>query len=328
MLKIIKIIIIIFLGEIFFLTTHALAENLEQSVYQTSKKWNNWECTGIFLADVYVPGLGYIIAEDYSKAVSTGIPRWILRNKALQALQTDGFQEKVPHEERGDDIYIAINKETWDYQFNATIYSNLVYFVGWDFYEHSCQPNTDAYSALYAPVNFSHFYDKWQFWLPLGVLSLSFFNTERNTNYQLGNGLTKRQLYEESFPLYYSVGIGEETLFRGILQKQFFQWYQKINYDLNTSRHLAVLSASTLFGLAHAGQGFQANSATAFLYGVYLGYVYQPSIYEYDLTTAIALHSWWDILVVYSIYKNSNFTEEEGSVNQVTFPLITVGFTF
>ena len=91
------------------------------------------------------------------------------------------------------------------------------------------------------------------------------------------------------------------------------------------ARHLGVFSASLVFGAAHSGAGFSANSGFAFLYGVYLGYVYQPSTKEFDLTT-IAIHSWWDIIVAYAIINNANFHDEEG--NAPPLPILQFNFNF
>jgi len=67
--------------------------------------------------------------------------------------------------------------------------------------------------------------------------------------------------------------------------------------------------ASSLFAVAHDGSGFSANPGAAFLAGLYLGTVYHPAQGDFNLTEAIAIHSWWNSLISYKNYRDATFVE-------------------
>ena len=298
-----------------------------------------WNCFFTGVGEWAVPGLGYAITQQWDKTAIFGGLKWYSSFQYLDAASSDFYQEDADDiyqfrdaedsESGKNEVQIYMNKETWDVNFHRGIYSNLTLISFWDLYEHSCEkdPKGEVYQYSAAPFAFNKFYKKWQFWLPIGIALSSYANFEDNNqvDWYLYRGLTKSQIQRESFPLYYSVGVAEELFFRGVIQDAFFNYYKK-NYSAAVARHLGVFSASLVFGAAHSGAGFSANSGFAFLYGVYLGYVYQPSTKEFDLTTAIAIHSWWDIIVAYAIINNANFHDEEG--NAPPLPILQFNFNF
>jgi len=283
------------------------------------------------------PGLGYVFTGQYDKALLLGGTRLIAARQYQQAIKTESYQKEA------DDVYqttkaedsasgkeetnVYMNKSTWNAGFYGNLYSNLTYLSFWDLYEHDCQPNVDTYKTVLAPFNFGHFYKKWQFWLPMLALAYNYsnFNYSNKVNWYLGNGLTKSQLTNEGTLMYYTVGIGEEALFRGTIQKSLYNYLKSWDFSASTSRHSAVFLSSALFGAAHSGKGFSANSFYAFLFGLYQGYVYQPDIEEFDLMTAIAIHSWWDIIVFYTILNHGDVIE---SSEPVQIPLMNISFQF
>ena len=224
---------------------------------------------------------------------------------------------------------LYLNRSTYDYSLYGTYYSNLLFLNYYDFYAHSCEKNTDTYYRISDPINFQHFWDKWYFWIPLALLmSSNVKNEDEAINYYLGDGLTEQYVRETSFSKYYLVGIGEETFFRGVFQSFFQELYTGWGASNNGGWHLGVASAAAVFGMAHQGQGFQASAGAAFLIGLYFGYVYQPSWDQYDIVTASALHSWWDIIVTYKIFNSSNFEESETPIRNKKFTLLSVNTSF
>ena len=210
-----------------------------------------------------------------------------------------------------------MNKETWDANFYGGIYSSLTLISFWDLYEHRCEkdPKGEVYQYSVAPFAFNKFYKKWQFWLPIGIALSSYANYENNNqvDWHLYRGLTKSQIQNESFPLYYSVGVAEELFLTAGLKMLFLTTTKTIIVQLLPDIWEFLFCLFSVLELLIDGAGFSANPGFAFLYGVYLGYVYQPSTKEFDLTTAIAIHSWWDIIVAYAIINNANFHDEEGN---------------
>jgi membrane protease YdiL (CAAX protease family) len=85
-------------------------------------------------------------------------------------------------------------------------------------------------------------------------------------------------------------GVGEEMLFRGLMQDLFAHW---VSFSW-----LAVLLASVLFGTMHAVT--PAYAALATLIGIYLGAVY---LWTENLLAPIIAHGLYDFVVlVYLVY--------------------------
>ncbi|MGK0290027.1 MAG: hypothetical protein ACI86H_001482 [bacterium] len=289
------------------------------------------------IGEVFVPGLGYAFSNQLDKAVLFGGSRWIWDHNASQAAESEYYEEdsdkiyvttsKDDSTSGKEELDIYMNRETWDYQFYSRLSFNTAMISFWDMYEHDCKPNTDTYGKLFAPLRFDHFYNKWTFWLPVGVMlySTQNFDSDLKITWHLGRGLSKSRLRNDGLPMNYSTGLGEEMLFRGTIQKSLFGHFKSWGWSPTTSRHSAIWLGAAIFGAAHTGDGFSANAQSAFLFGLYQGYVYQPNNEEFDLITAIAIHSWWNTLLFYAILNNSEVVETDQAVE---VPLMFVHFRF
>lgn len=299
---------------------------------------SKWACFGAGAAEYFVPGLGYALIDQWDKAAAFGGTRWIAAGQYAAAVDSEYYQEDSDDiydftsaddsESEKTEIKVTLTKETWNAQYFGNLYSNLLFITWGDLYQNNCEPNTETYSLLLSPFRFDKFYNKWQFWLPVGIAmgNYLYFSENNKVEYDLRRGLTESDLRRDSFSQYYMVGVGEEMLFRGTIQHFFFEAFRD-NWDFSpyASRHLSILAGSAVFAAAHSGAGFTASPGTAFLFGIYEGYVYHPSIEEFDLTTAIAIHSWWDIMVAYTILNHSSFEESHADVE---IPIIKLGFMF
>lgn len=290
------------------------------------------------LLEMFVPGLGYAISGQWDKAAIIGGGKWIASNHLYNSYNSKDIQLNT------DEIYqftdtdqsksglaetkVYLNKETWKAQFYSNVYSNLLLTTWGDMYQHGCKSNIETYGYMLAPLRVDHFYDKWSFWIPIAFAGYLYNELPKYSKieYHLGNGLKRDELKRESFMMYYGVGLGEEMFFRGTVQDAIFYLYKdSFGFSGEFSRHLSVFSASAVFGAAHNGSGFTANPATAFVFGLYLGYVYHPSLAEFDLTTAIAIHSWWDIIVSFAVLNNAEYFEGDQAVS---VPLLNIAFQF
>lgn len=305
---------------------------------------NRLGCLGLGAAEIWVPGLGYGISRQWDKAAIIGGSRWVFSSLAYPSYDSEHYQDDP------DDIYetvdaedsesgktethITLNKETWDANYYSSLNFNLLLVTWGDLYQHSCEPNTETYDLMLSPFRFNHFYKKWEFWVPIGLLLANYAyqagtpksESDTRVKYYLRRGLTESDIKRDSFPKYYMVGVGEEMFFRGTLQHYFFETMKdRWAMSPSASRHLSILGASAVFAAAHDGTGFTANARWAFLFGIYEGYVYHPSLESFDLTTAIAIHAWWDILVTYTILNNAEFTESQ---SKMEVPLISIGFRY
>jgi len=304
------------------------------SVYGISKGG----CFGAAAAELFVPGLGYAITRQWDKAMIFGGTRWYASYRYSESASSGYYQED------SDDIYevteaedsesgrtetrVTMTRETWEAQYYANLNGNLLFITWGDLYQYNCQENTETYSLMLSPFRFDHFYKKWQFWLPVAIAlsNYTYFEEHSQVEYFLERGLTKNDLNRDTFSEYYLVGVGEEMFFRGAVQHFFFESFRDAwKFSPWASRHLSVLGASAVFAVAHTGSGFTANPGVAFLFGLYEGYVYHPSLEEFDLTTAIAVHAWWDLIVSYTILNHAQFTESQADIQ---IPIVRIGFRF
>jgi hypothetical protein len=305
---------------------------------------SRWGCLGMGLAEVWVPGLGYALTRQWDKALILGGTRWVASEQAYQAYESpyyqadrDAIYHRIEKEDSAigkEETQIYLNRETWNADFYGSLNFNLLMTTWGDLFQHECEPNTQTYQWMAAPFRFDHFYRKWTFWAPISFLLLNYgflydYAAEQNdtqVSYYLSRGLTEDDIRRDSFPKYYMVGVGEEMFFRGTVQHFFFEVLRyDLRYPPSIARHLSIAAASAVFAAGHDGSGFTANALTAFMFGLYQGYVYHPSVDEFDLTTAIAVHAWWDILVTYTILKSARFNESQAHVQ---VPLVSVAFRF
>ncbi len=299
---------------------------------------NRLGCLGAGLTEYFVPGLGYALARQWDKAIVMGGARWIAAERYYQARDSGYYQgnaddiythvESEDSESGKSETTVRLTKETWEAHYYGNLYGNLLFTTWGDLYQNSCGSNTETYSLMLSPFRLDHFYKKWQFWVPITVLmwNHALFSEYSKVEYRLERGLTREDLNRDAFPQYYMVGVGEEMLFRGIIQHYFFTLLKDMwGLSPNASRHASIYSASAIFAAAHSGEGFTANPLGAFIFGVYEGYVYHPSVEEFDLITAIAIHAWWDILIMYTILSHADFHESQ---SDVYIPLFKVGFRF
>jgi len=319
-----------------FASTSSLnAENLGLNAKPLG--FGDWRCGGISIAESFVPGLGYLINEDFDKAIVFGSLKWGALINYTQATQNENYQEDyndtIEHkssdesESGKEELNFYYNKSTYDASLYGTIYQNLMSLTIYDHYAHACQKNTDTYWRLSDPLNIPHYWDKWYFWLVFGMAMIP-LDDDVNYNYYLGDGLTEEYMRSNALPQYYIVGIGEETFFRGVLQSFFQELYKGWSYSEKASWHLGVFTASAVFGMAHAGIGIQATALQAFVMGLYFGYVYQPNPNTYDIITASAIHSWWDIIITYKILNKAEFRESDSPIKNKKFTLLNLQHSF
>jgi membrane protease YdiL (CAAX protease family) len=149
------------------------------------------------------------------------------------------------------------------------------------------------------------------------------------------NDLSKNEIINTSFLQYQLVGVGEEMMFRGVIQQSLFDLFSK-GFSKGYSRWGSIITASAIFGFAHTGTGFTASPEIAFAAGIYLGMVYHPADGDFDLTQPIAIHSWWDTILEHRRLSDAKFVERktgENAQNYIlqasrTYPLFGFNYRF
>ena len=296
-------------------------------------------CFGAAVGEYLLPGVGYALLGEYDKAVIFGGLRWATRSKYASYARSPNYlrdprdiykTEKITvagKERQKVDIYLS--RETFYGKAYASMYSNLTFVTIYDLYD-GCGAKSDTYGLMLSPFRLDHFWAEATFWAPTvyaGVVPLG----SDNVTYHVDSDLSRQEMINLSLVQYQLVGIGEELLFRGVIQRSLYNGFSGF-LSKNAARWTSLVSASAVFGAAHSGQGFSANSGVAFAAGLYLGYVYNPEVDQFDLIEPIAIHAWWDTLLVNRRLRESKFVERkagETARNPLatrTYPLF--GFTY
>jgi membrane protease YdiL (CAAX protease family) len=225
------------------------------------------------------------------------------------------------------DIYLS--RETFYGKAYASMYGNLTFATIYDLYD-GCGSKSETYTLMAAPFRIDHFWAEPTFWAPVvyaGVVPLG----SDNVTYHVDTNLSWQAMINLSFVQYQLVGIGEEMLFRGVIQRSLYNGFSGF-LSKKAARWTSLVTASAIFGAAHSGQGFSANSGVAFGAGMYLGWVYNPEVGQFDLIEPIAIHAWWDTILVNRRLRESQFVARksgETARNPLaarTYPLF--GFTY
>jgi membrane protease YdiL (CAAX protease family) len=101
-------------------------------------------------------------------------------------------------------------------------------------------------------------------------------------------------------------GVGEELLFRGVLQTKLGDW---------TTPVIGITLASLLFGMAHALS--KAYFAFAVAVGAYLGWL---AYYYHDLTAPIVAHALYDFLALIYLWRSAQSRGETTDIVANTKP--------
>jgi len=296
-------------------------------------------CAGAMLGEYLLPGVGYALLGEYDKAVVFGGMRWAALNKYASYASSPNYlkdyrdiykTEKITvdgEERQKMDIYLS--RETFYGRAYASMYSNLTFATIYDLYD-GCGSKSETYKLMAAPFRIDHFWAEPTFWAPTvyaGVVPLG----SDNVTYHVDSNLSRQEMINLSFVQYQLVGIGEEMLFRGVIQRSLYNGFSGF-LTKGAARWTSIVTASAVFGAAHSGQGFSASSGVAFAAGMYLGWVYNPEVDQFDLIEPIAIHSWWDTILVNRRLRESKFTARksgETARNPLaarTYPLF--GFTY
>ena len=298
-------------------------------------------CTGATVAEYLIPGLGYGVLGQYDKMLFLGGSRWIAINKYLSyssSADYEKYYEKIykktelTNDKSQHDFFYS--RETFFANAYLSMYANLTFVTFYDLYETGCEYNPETYGLMTAPFQVFEFAGEWTFWAPTIWASTVPLDTNLLT-YHVDQDLSKTEMINTSFLQYQLVGVGEEMLFRGVIQQSLFKLYS-MGLGKGLSRWGSILTASAVFGAAHSGAGFTASPGIAFVAGLYLVWLYHPNDGDFDLTQPIAIHSWWDTILEHRRLNGANYVERKQGENALnysfktdrTYPLFGFNYRF
>jgi len=214
------------------------------------------------------------------------------------------------------------SKETFYANAYLSIYGDLTFVTFYDLYDKGCEYSSDTYGLMLSPFKIWDYGDKLTFWVPTIWASSVPLDSDLIT-YHVDSDLSKNEMINTSFLQYQLVGVGEEMLFRGVIQQSLYKLLSVGGVRKSLSRWGSIIAASAVFGAAHAGRGFSATPGVAFAAGLYLGWVYHPEDGNFDLTEPIAIHSWWDTILEHRRLSGAKFVERKEGENAQNYSLIS-----
>jgi len=221
-------------------------------------------CLGATVAEYLIPGLGYGVLGHYDKMLVLGGSRWMAINKYLTYSSSADYEKyynkiyketELTDDENQHDYFYS--RETYFANAYLSMYGNLTFATFYDLYETGCEKNTETFGMMLAPFQVWEFADELTFWGPTIWASTVSLDTNLLT-YHVDSDLSKTEMINTSFLQYQLVGVGEEMLFRGVIQQSLFKLYST-GLSKGLSRWGSILTASAIFGAAHNGAGFSAS---------------------------------------------------------------------
>jgi len=299
-------------------------------------------CLGATVAEYLIPGLGYGILGQYDKMLVLGGSRWLALRKYVTYSDSNDYEEsydkiyikkKLEDDKQQHDFFYT--KETYFANAYLSIYGDLTFVTFYDLYENDCEYNSETYGLMLSPFKIWEYGSELTFWVPTLWASSVPMDSDSIT-YHVDDDLSRNEMINTSFLQYQLVGVGEEMLFRGVIQQSLFKLLSRGGVSKGFSRWGSIFTASAVFGAAHAGRGFSATPGIAFAAGIYLGWVYHPVDGDFDLTQPIAIHSWWDTILEHRRLTGSKYVERKPGENGQnysysayrTYPLFGFNFIF
>ncbi len=287
------------------------------------------------------------LLNDFDSFVDTDRTKLIIETDIKAADRTDPRKDdnKALHE-------TYYNKQGWEGLAWQRLSLNLLLISIAEVKRNPKSDNSEIYKFALAPLRIDHWGTNWRFWIPVawGIIGAA---TSSSQDYDIytGGGLTKGELYGLELPNTYMSGIAEELFFRGTVQRGIYETLDGMNnWGNRTNYFTSLVSGATVFGLSHNGLQGSANPLTAFIMGLYFGYMAYPSPsnpLQEDLITSMAAHSWYDMIVTIGQYAHSKIhvndkaiacrevtnhqvqCREKGDIDGKTvYPLLKVGFHY
>ncbi|MFH1761189.1 MAG: CPBP family intramembrane glutamic endopeptidase [bacterium] len=251
-------------------------------------------------------GAGFFYLKEYKKAAIASGTRFLLGETFVQAVNT-GPGDSIG---RVNDDFIVLTAVTWqDVQYYNT-------FSAYNYARVKTKNRgfktplhrTSFKQCITAPFKMDNINRKSTL-IPLGLLAaigtLGYLGVKNDPQYEAFDGDRPVMIFRGSHRgfsalalsgirsgmLSMNAGVGEEALFRGVIQTELT--------ELINHRIIGLMGASALFGLAHwdsnsSQEERQQKIFTTGLIGAYLGWLYMRN--NYRLEQPIAFHFWWDVI--------------------------------
>ncbi|MDH4189820.1 MAG: CPBP family glutamic-type intramembrane protease [Betaproteobacteria bacterium] len=255
------------------------------------------------LASLIVPGLGQASNGDYAEAAAHFGIYAVSTYSAIRASRRPDF---IPENQRYQFNFEYVNRTTLIFDYAARLSTDTALYSSYGAYR-DARRNSDRLYRTPAPSEsltdlalapFSlEFLSRPTTYVPLAFQLWGVMHAQGGYGIYRGHDVSQRDLHLFNATANEMTAVGEEAFFRGVLNNSFSNSYGN-RWGLGIS--------STLFGLAHSGQGQTASIAQAALAGAYLGWVQQRN--DFAIGQGVAIHYWMNLLAGISAIRNGGST--------------------
>ena len=192
---------------------------------------SSFGCIGATVAEYLIPGLGYGILGHYDKMLVLGGSRWIVLNGYWKNSNSSDYEQyftniyketELADDKKQHDFFYS--RETYYANVYLSMYGNLTFATFYDLYETGCEKNSSTFGLMLSPFQLWKYADELTFWVPTIWASTVSLDSDL-VIYHVDNDLSKNEIINTSFLQYQLVGVGEEMLFRGVIQKSLFNLF-------------------------------------------------------------------------------------------------------
>lgn len=248
------------------------------------------------VASAIIPGAGQASNGDYGNAT---LHFGVFAVSVYDALRYKDRSDYLDADRRYDEDNNRefINKTTLRYDYAARLASDTMLYSGYAAYRDARQRDNSGFRTpvpreslgelARAPFSFKYLSRPTTF-VPLAVeAALLYRYKDSKDAYGIyrAKDVSERDLHVFNLTANELTAVGEEAFFRGFLNNEFSNRY---------GDGWGVVASSTIFGLAHTGQGQTANALQATAAGFYFGWLHQKN--GYATGEGVALHYWFNVL--------------------------------
>lgn len=261
------------------------------------------------VASAVIPGAGQAANGDYGEAaLHFGVFAVSVYGAVRYQDKSDYLDADQRYDEDNDREFI--NKTTLRYDYAARLATDMTLYSGYAAYRdarardnsgfRTPAPRESLGDLAMSPFSFKYLARPTTF-IPLAIQAAALYHYKDSKDaYGIyrHRDVSTSDLHAFNLIANEWTAVGEEAFFRGFLNNEFSNRY---------GDGWGVVASSTIFGLAHTGQGQTANALQATAAGFYFGWVHQKNGFEAG--EGVALHYWINVLAGISAIHNGGSAE-------------------
>jgi len=262
------------------------------------------------LSSLIIPGAGQATNGDYETAAAHfGVFAVSVYALFYYESRPDYLDEYHRYDKAGNREFI--NRTTLKYDYAARLATDTALYSSYGAYRDVRQLRNDGYRTpapteslgdlARAPFRLEYLARPTTF-IPVLLQAWAAFGGKDGYGIYRAPDVSARDLHLFNATANEMTAVGEEAFFRGFLNNEFSNRY---------GDGIGLALSSTVFGLAHTGQGQTANALQAGVAGLYLGWMHQRNGFEAG--EGVAIHYWINVLAGISAIRNG------GSAQLITF---------